>query len=769
MASLEIHSIVPAFLKELIDKVHGLQVLLMELSRFEIPLAELELSQDIRLSQVLLQSPWMIKLSPSIGMWTTFSFNKVRVQPWIMVFVLTKFPSAISILQKCSSPPPAQVYSSPKKDLSWSGLPEFVDDTVTDYSRPTPSIDESKCNTRNNFSVSENGESSGSIMSMPMIKFVKAADCPRVTKTNNTENDRKSTVKYAEMYRNTTKSLKGNINDKGYWDSGCSRHMTCNISYLSKYEPYDGGYVSFGQGGGKITSKGIIKTGKLEFKNVYFVKDLNFKLKDDTNVLLSTPRQHNMYSIDLNNIVPHKNLTCLVAKALIDESMLWHRRLGHLNFKTMNKLVRNNLVRGFPSKCFKNDHTCVAYLKDHLGKFNAIGDEGYFVRYSMSSKAFRVFNKRTKKVEENMHVDFLENKLIEKGVGPYWLFDIDTLTNSRNYVPVVVVGTSSTNISETKNSNGCNADDPKSSRISNPTATLKIPSVEQVEHVVSLTMETKIPTVSSPVPTVCLDITSDSSSDARIISKGVFRHEETPSLGNALTLSNRFEDTFGEEADLRVRPIGTKWVLKNMKDKRGIVIRNKARIEAIRLFLAYASFMGFIVYQMDVKSAFLYGTIDEDVYVMQPSGFQDPEFPNRVYKVEKAMYGLHQALRACLQVLQNKDGIFLSQDMYVGDILKKFGYSDVRGGAEPTQEDAPIKGGIIEIGEEVGAEKCIELGSNDTEEIINVLSSIEAANILTSGVAATSVSAAAGVSTAGVLVVSGSFPTANAIFTTASM
>nr|GFA85300.1 putative ribonuclease H-like domain-containing protein [Tanacetum cinerariifolium] len=119
-----------------------------------------------------------------------------------------------------------------------------------------------------------------------------------------------------------------------------------------------------------------------------------------------------------------------------------------------------------------------------------------------------------------------------------------------------------------------------------------------------------------------------------------------------------------------VRPIGTKWVLKNKKDGRGIVIRNKARlvaqrhtheegidydevfapvtrIDTIRLFLAYASFMGFTIYQMDVKSAFLYGTINEDVYVIQPSGFQDPKFLARVYKLEKAMYGLHQAPRAC--------------------------------------------------------------------------------------------------------------------------
>ncbi|GJX91126.1 putative ribonuclease H-like domain-containing protein, partial [Tanacetum coccineum] len=71
-----------------------------------------------------------------------------------------------------------------------------------------------------------------------------------------------------------------------------------------------------------------------------------------------------------------------------------------------------------------------------------------------------------------------------------------------------------------------------------------------------------------------------------------------------------------------------------------------ARIEAIRLFLAYASFMGFIMYQMDVKSAFLYGTIEEEVYVCQPPSFEDPQFPDKVYKVEKALYGLHQAPRA---------------------------------------------------------------------------------------------------------------------------
>nr|GEX24014.1 putative ribonuclease H-like domain-containing protein [Tanacetum cinerariifolium] len=124
------------------------------------------------------------------------------------------------------------------------------------------------------------------------------------------------------------------------------------------------------------------------------------------------------------------------------------------------------------------------------------------------------------------------------------------------------------------------------------------------------------------------------------------------------------------------RAIGSKWVFRNKKDEKGIVIRNKARlvaqghtqeegidyeevfapvarIEAIRLFLAYASFMGFMVYQMDVKSDFLYGTIEEEVYVCRPPEFEDPDHPDKVYKVVKALYGLHQAPRAWYETLTN--------------------------------------------------------------------------------------------------------------------
>nr|GEU89473.1 putative ribonuclease H-like domain-containing protein [Tanacetum cinerariifolium] len=254
-------------------------------------------------------------------------------------------------------PPPAQLYLSPKKDLSWTGLPECADDTVTDYSRLSPTVEStSEYGQNRNPFVYEDVASP--ITPKPFIKFVKPKD-----------------------YQSETQKVPLLI-----WE-GREKLAVPKTKLMTKAIR-----TVAALGGCKITGKGTIKTGKLEFKNVYFVKDLkynlfsvsqicdnknsvmfidsecivlgkDFKLLDDANILLRTPRQHNMYSIDLNNIIPHKDLTCLVAKASADECMLWHMRLGHLNFKTMNELVRHNLVRGLPTKCFKNDHTCTACLK----------------------------------------------------------------------------------------------------------------------------------------------------------------------------------------------------------------------------------------------------------------------------------------------------------------------------------------------------------------------------------------------------------------------
>nr|GEV84779.1 ribonuclease H-like domain-containing protein [Tanacetum cinerariifolium] len=267
--------------------------------------------------------------------------------------------------------------------------------------------------------------------------------------------------------------------DKGVIDSGCSRHMTGNMSYLFDFKEINGGYVAFGGNpkGGKISGKGKIKTGKLDFDDVYFIKESKFnlfsvsqmchkknsvlftdtaclvlspefKLPDENQVLLRVRRENNMYNVNLKNIVPSGDLTCLFAKATLDESNLWHRRLGHINFKTMNKLIKGNLVRGLPTKVFENDNTCVACKKGKQHrfscKFDGKVDEGFLVGYSVSSKAFRVFNSRTRIVQETLHVNFLENKLMlqvvvlhekarEEGVPQYVLFPVWSSSSTNPY------------------------------------------------------------------------------------------------------------------------------------------------------------------------------------------------------------------------------------------------------------------------------------------------------------------------------------------------
>ncbi|GKC34042.1 putative ribonuclease H-like domain-containing protein [Tanacetum coccineum] len=186
-----------------------------------------------------------------------------------------------------------------------------------------------------------------------------------------------------------------NMVDRGIFDSGCSGHMTGNKDQLEDFEEFNGGSVTFGGSKGYISGKGRIRVGNLDFDSVSFVKELghfnlfsisqicdkqhkvlfteteclvvssDFKMPDENQILLKVPRHHNMYSFDMKTPSPAKGFACLIAKATSDESKLWHRRLGHINFKNLNKLVKGNLVRGLPSKVFKNDHTCVAC---HKGK-----------------------------------------------------------------------------------------------------------------------------------------------------------------------------------------------------------------------------------------------------------------------------------------------------------------------------------------------------------------------------------------------------------------
>ncbi|GJW92607.1 retrovirus-related pol polyprotein from transposon TNT 1-94 [Tanacetum coccineum] len=593
-----------------------------------------------------------------------------------------------------------------------------------------------------------------------------------------------------------------------------------------------------------------------------FVLSLDFKLADESQVLLKLPKKNNMYIVDTKNIVPKESLTCLVAKATLDESMLWHRRLGHVNFKTINKLVKDNLVKGLPIKRFENDQTCVACLKgkqhkasfmsefcekkgikrefsvartpqqngvakrrnrtlieagrtiladsklptifwaeavntacyvqnrilvvkpqnktsyelfrgitpslsfmkpfgchvtilntlDHLDKFNGKYDDGFFVGYSFNSKAFRVCNIRTRKVEENFHVRFLEDKPIMAGDGTKWLCSNDEPQPS--------------NDAEKKDDEG-GIDDQESTENSAQDVNTARPSIN-TGSINFNTSSLYINTVSPTVPTAPLESTyanffgdkseldlsniaitypvpstpntrihKDHSLDHVIgdMQSGVqtrrMINEQGKSLkGNPSIKISKLDRSYARRASAIQ-------ITTSLDIEEGIdydeVFAPVARIEAIRLFLAYASFKDFVVYQMDVKSTFLYGKIEEEVYVCQPSGFEDLEFPDKVYKVEKALYGLHQAPRAWYETLsiyfldngfqrgqidktlfikRIKSDILLVQvyvddiivgstkkelctdfenhDKYVDEILKKFGFSTVKTTSTPMETSKPL-------------------------------------------------------------------------------
>ncbi|GJT29516.1 putative ribonuclease H-like domain-containing protein [Tanacetum coccineum] len=194
--------------------------------------------------------------------------------------------------------------------------------------------------------------------------------------------------------------------------NGCSWHMTGNIAYLSNFKEFDGGYVTFrgGAHGGRIFGKGTLKNDSLDFKD----------LPNESQILLKITRKDNMYSFDMKNIVPKESLTYLVAKATLDESMLWHRRLGHINFKNINKLVRDNLVRGLPTKRFENDQTYVACLKGKQHRASSTKNESSEILKNFIKEIENLVDKKVKIIRSDNGTEF-KNKVMddfcrEKGI-----------------------------------------------------------------------------------------------------------------------------------------------------------------------------------------------------------------------------------------------------------------------------------------------------------------------------------------------------------------
>ncbi|GJV79377.1 putative ribonuclease H-like domain-containing protein [Tanacetum coccineum] len=737
------------------------------------------------------------------------------------------------------------------------------------------------------------------------------------------------------------------LQDQGIFDSGCSRHMTRNKSYLTDYQDIDGGFVAFAGSpkGGKITGKGKIRTGKLDFEDVYFVKELkfnlfsvsqmcdkknsvlfteteclvlspDFKLLDESQVLLKVPRVNNIYSFNLKNVVPSGSLTCLIAKATFDESNLWHRRLGHINFKTMNKLVRGNLVRGLPSKLFENDHSCVACQKgeqhkascktklvssishplqmlhmdlfgptfvrsinhkiyclvvtddysrvkrefsvartpqqngvaerknrtlieaaktmladsllpttfwaeavntacyvqnrvlvtkphnktpyelllgrppsisfmrpfgcpvtilntlDPLGKFDGKADEGFLVGYSINSKAFRVFNTRTRKVEENLHINFLENKPNVAGSGPEWLFDIDSLTKSMNYEPVTAGNQTNGDAGIETNVNAGQAGQEKASdheyillplMLSNSPLSSSSQSIdnkdadevpgkgdddlserngqekeegasnkEDDQHVQDFRAEldnllvqqkegyanntNRVSTVNPSVSAAGQGF-DNADDQERIDSSTQDVNTAGPSINTASENINTGSSNINTASPIPNDPSmqsleATGQIIRDINSatqtrRMTKISKELAMVSYIKkqrrtnhkdyqncLFACFLSqiepkkvtqaltdpswieamqdeLLQFSLQKLETRQDWLhkvtpkkkelimmrfllfalYGTIEEEVYVCQPPGFEDLQFPDKVYKVEKALYGLHQAPRAWYETL----------------------------------------------------------------------------------------------------------------------
>nr|GEW96582.1 ribonuclease H-like domain-containing protein [Tanacetum cinerariifolium] len=465
------------------------------------------------------------------------------------------------------------------------------------------------------------------------------------------------------------------LKDKEVINSGCSWHMKGNMSYLSDFQELNGGYVAFG---------GNLKGGKI----------LDFKLPVESQVLLRVPRENNMYNVNLKDIVPSGDLTCLFAKATIDESNLWHRRLGHRikrEFSVPRTPQQNGIAERKNKTIIEAARTMLTYSLLPIPFLAEAVNTACYVQNRVS-----VTKPHNKTPYELLHgrtpsIGFMRpfgclvtilNTLDPLGIGPTWLFDIDSLTRTMNYQPITAGNQSnpsacfqeefdaekaeeeakqqymlfpmwSTGSSNPQNKEGDVAFDGKEHDAEKPESAVNLSPSNNFEDY----SEDSSNNISAAGPIVliagqnCSNITNpisaagpSHSNTSLTHGKSSFRDASQPlEMLEREDIAYSDNENVGAEADLNNLEISTtsNW------------------------------------YQMDVKSAFLYGTIEEEVYVCQPLRFEDTDHPNKVYKVVKALYGLHQALRAC-------------QDKYVAEILKKFGLTEGKSASTPIDTKKPL-------------------------------------------------------------------------------
>nr|GEU85746.1 hypothetical protein [Tanacetum cinerariifolium] len=491
-------------------------------------------------------------------------------------------------------PPPAQVYFSLKKDMSWTGLSEFADDTITDYSRPSPSIKSNTSDLQNdNSSVSKYGESSSSIMSKPMIKFVKAADSPTVIKTNKVETARKSSVKYAEMYRNTSKSPKVR-------DSEQKTH-----EFIHVYLVFASVYVWIGYA---LTINPTVYVSHIrQFWSTARIETTN----EETKILVTVDGK---------------------PRTISESSFRRHLKLN--DAEGISSLLDTEL--------FENPS---------LMGYNILPNQRFTFQKGQFSHQWKFL------------IHTIMQCLSPKSTGfNEFSSNIATVVGEGSAIPTEPHHTPS-------------------------------PQEQQSPHYAS-SSPSNLTATTEPI------------------------HTETPTETPTLRQYSR-----------RATRIAQSKALYLAADEPASLLRDDSQGEAFPTITSFEA--GQDGKNINKTSALPHESTPRVTSLDADEGTQDLEI---------------SGLKARIKLLEDKD----------------------RGNAEPFRDDTPIKERSMEIGDEVEVERSTELGSNDTEEMVNVLSSMKAANILTSGVAAVSVSPVAGVSIVGVPTVCGLFPTVSAIFTTAS-
>ncbi|GJX55651.1 putative ribonuclease H-like domain-containing protein [Tanacetum coccineum] len=568
----------------------------------------------------------------------------------------------------------------------------------------------------------------------------------------------KSTVHTGRQNINTVRARGFNdsnsqLNDKGFVDSGCSRHMSGNIAHLSDFKDFDGGYVTFGGG-----ANGAELLAKLKGRIGLSYAAAGTMLADSK------------YYYILGEAVS--------TAGFFMKPFGWHRyilntldKLGKFDGKVM-KGIQGVSESSTSSQQDQDNQDCIVMP---IWK-----DASYFDDASPRSVADAQIQDQNGLHDEidDSEKTHDDSSLQNNGTADQQVNTArpEVNTGSREVstaLPEVNTATPEDLVGPSPASEDSHVED-QEIELGNIPQSYEVPTTPHTRIHKDHPIDHVIGDVQSSVQTRRMKTSYSEKGFLSAIYEGkthqdlhtclfvCFLSQEEPKRISQALRDPAWVEAMQEEllqfklqkvwilVDLPKghRAIGTKWVYRNKKDERGIVIRNKARlvaqghtqeegidydevfapvarIEAIRIFLAYASYMGFMVYQMDVKSAFLYGQIEEEVYVCQPPGFEDPDHPNKVYKVVKALYGLHQAPRAWYDTLanyllcngfergkidqtlfikrhkghillvqiyvqQNKKGIFISQDKYVHEILRKFNYSDVKSASTPTDLEKPL-------------------------------------------------------------------------------